>query len=256
MSVQHEVTPRLAATTILVRAREDQPEILLLKRGERARFMPNAYVFAGGALDRDDESADVYALCNGLDDERASERLGLPSNGLRFFVAAVREAFEECGLLLACDDRGDFADLSSWDESHLRETRLNISGGRLTFAEFCRAQGWRLAVDKLAFFSHWVTPPGRMRFDTRFFLCAAPPRQTPCLAGSEMSQLVWRTAAEALAQHADKQLLLMYPTRAILQEIAAMRGIDELFDFAGRPRKITPITPLMPPGVCVGGLNR
>jgi 8-oxo-dGTP pyrophosphatase MutT (NUDIX family) len=253
MSVQHQVTPRLAATTILVRARADQPEILLLKRGEHARFMPNAYVFAGGALDLSDESADVYALCSGLDDGLASQYLELPCNGLRFFVAAVREAFEECGLLLAYDDRGDFVDLSSWDESQLRQTRLSISTGRLTFAEFCSAQRWRIAVDKLAFFSHWITPPGSVRFDTRFFLCSAPPRQTPSLAGNEMSQLIWRTAAEALAEHADKKLLLMYPTRAILREIAAMRGIDELFDFAGRPRKISPITPVMPPGILADG---
>jgi 8-oxo-dGTP pyrophosphatase MutT (NUDIX family) len=253
MTVQHESAPRLAATTILVRARGDQPEILLLKRGEHARFMPNAYVFAGGALDLSDESADVHALCQGLDDGLASQQLELPANGLRFFVAAVREAFEECGLLLAYDDRGEIADLSSWDEPRLRETRLQISTGRLTLAEFCRAQGLRLAVDKLAFFSHWITPPGGVRFDTRFFLCSVPPRQTASLAGNEMAQLVWRTAAEALAEHAGKKLLLMYPTRAILKEIAAMRGFDELFDFAGRPRKIAPITPVMPPGVHADG---
>jgi 8-oxo-dGTP pyrophosphatase MutT (NUDIX family) len=253
MSAPHDVTPRLAATTILVRARGDQPELLLLKRGEHARFMPNAYVFAGGALDLSDESADVYALCNGLDDELASEQLELPSNGLRFFVAAVREAFEECGLLLAYDARGDIADLSSWDESLLRETRLKISGGQLSIAELCRAEGWRLAVDKLAFFSHWITPPGRVRFDTRFFLCGAPPRQTACLAGNEMSQLVWRTAAEALAEHASKELLLMYPTRAILKDIAAMRDVEELFDFARKPRKIAPITPVLPKGVRADG---
>lgn len=253
MSAAHEVTPRLAATTILVRARGDQPELLLLKRGEHARFMPNAYVFAGGALDPGDESADVYGLCDGLDDRLASEQLELPSNGLRFFVAAVREAFEECGLLLAYDGRGDIADLSSWDESRLRETRLKISAGRLTFAELCRAQGWRVAVDKLAFFSHWITPPGSVRFDTRFFLCLAPSRQTASLAGNEMSQLVWRTAAEALAEHASKKLLLMYPTRSILKEIATMRGIDELFDFARQPRKIAPITPVLPVGVRAEG---
>src|SRR6202042_3535013 len=112
MNVQHDVTPRLAATTILVRAREDQPEILLLKRGEHARFMPNAYVFAGGALDPQDESAEAAELCQGLSDRDASERLQLPSNGLRFFIAAVREAFEECGLLLAYDARGELVDLS------------------------------------------------------------------------------------------------------------------------------------------------
>jgi 8-oxo-dGTP pyrophosphatase MutT (NUDIX family) len=249
MNAEPEVTPRLAATTILVRPRGTQPEILLLKRGEHARFMPNAYVFAGGALDLNDESSDLYELCKGLDDGRASEQLKVPSNGLRFFVAAVREAFEECGLLFAYDSRGDVVDLSLWDESQLRETRLRLSAGELSFAELCLSHGWRLAVDKLAFFSHWITPPGRLRFDTRFFLCSAPLNQTASLAGNEMSELVWRTAAEALSEHANKQLLLMYPTRAILKEIAAMRGIDELFDFAGRPRVIVPITPVMPPGL-------
>src|SRR5580698_6473414 len=195
MSATHDVTPRLAATTSLVRARGDQPELLLLKRGEHARFMPNAYVFAGGALDLNDESADVYALCQGLDDAHASRQLQLP------------------------------------------ETRLQVSTGALSIAELCGRNEWRLAVDKLTFYSHWITPPGSLRFDTRFFLCAAPPKQTPCLAGSEMSELVWRTAPEALCEHADRKLLLMYPTRMILEEIAGMQGIDELFEFAGRPRK-------------------
>ena len=248
MSAESEVTPRLAATTILVRARGTQAELLLLKRGAHARFMPNAYVFAGGALDLKDEGAEVYGLCEGLDDERASEQLELPSNGLRFFVAAVREAFEECGLLLAYDEQGDVVDLRGWDESQLRETRLQVSAGRLGLAELCRMHGWRLAVDRLAFYSHWITPPGRLRFDTRFFLCSAPPNQTASLAGNEMSQLVWRTAAEALSEHASKQLLLMYPTRAILKEIAEMQGIDALFEFAGSARKIVPITPVLPPG--------
>jgi 8-oxo-dGTP pyrophosphatase MutT (NUDIX family) len=249
MSAEREVTPRLAATTIVVRARETQPEILLLKRGEHARFMPNAYVFAGGALDPDDESADACDLCQGLNDRCASERLHLPSNGLRFFIAAVREVFEECGLLLAYDSRGEWVDLTSWDESRLREVRLQLSAGQLSLAAFCKARGWRLAVDKLAFFSHWITPPARLRFDTRFFLSLAPPKQHAFLAGNEMSELVWRTAAEALAEHASGRLLLMFPTRSILKEIAEFRDIDALFEFARRPREIKAITPVLPPGV-------
>jgi 8-oxo-dGTP pyrophosphatase MutT (NUDIX family) len=246
------VTPRLAATTILVRARETQPEILLLKRGEHARFMPNAYVFAGGALDPDDESAEAIDLCEGLSDRCASERLQLPANGLRFFIAAVREVFEECGLLLAYDSHGEMVDLTPWDESRLQEVRLQLSAGQLSLAALCKAQGWRLAVDKLAFFSHWITPPGRLRFDTRFFLSLAPPKQHAFLAGNEMSELVWRTAAEALAEHASGGLLLMFPTRSILKEIAEFRDIDALFEFASLPRVITPITPVLPPGVQTG----
>jgi 8-oxo-dGTP pyrophosphatase MutT (NUDIX family) len=249
MNAEIDLTPRLAATTIFVRARGRVPEILLLKRGEHARFMPNAYVFAGGALESNDESAEVYGLCQGLDDRGASAQLKLPSNGLRYFVAAVREAFEECGLLLAYDSRGDVVDLSAWDEARLRDTRLQISAGRLTFAALCEAHDWRLAVDQLSFFSHWITPPGGLRFDTRFFLCAAPPKQSASLAGTEMSELVWRTAAEALSEHADKKIMLRYPTRTILREIAAMRGIDELFEFARQPREISPIIPVLPPGM-------
>jgi 8-oxo-dGTP pyrophosphatase MutT (NUDIX family) len=249
MSAERDVTPRLAATTIVVRARATQPEILLLKRGEHARFMPNAYVFAGGALDPGDEGADARDLCEGLDDRGASERLRLPSNGLRFFIAAVREVFEECGLLLAYDARGELVDLTPWDESRLREVRLQLSAGQLSLAALCKAQGWRLAVDKLAFFSHWITPPGRLRFDTRFFLSLAPPRQHACLAGNEMAELLWRTAAEALAEHASGRLLLMFPTRAILKQIAEFRDIDALFEFASRPREIKAITPVLPPGV-------
>jgi 8-oxo-dGTP pyrophosphatase MutT (NUDIX family) len=249
MSAERDVTPRLAATTIVVRARGTQPEILLLKRGEHARFMPNAYVFAGGALDPDDESADARDLCRGLSDRSAGERLQLPSNGLRFFIAAVREVFEECGLLLAYDSHGELVDLTPWHESRLREVRLQLSAGELSLAALCKAQGWRLAVDKLAFFSHWITPPGRLRFDTRFFLSLAPPKQNACLAGNEMSELVWRTAADALAEHASGRLLLMFPTRAILKEIAEFKDIDELLDFASRPREIKAITPVLPPGV-------
>jgi 8-oxo-dGTP pyrophosphatase MutT (NUDIX family) len=246
MTIECEVIPRLAATTILVRARGSQPEILFLKRGERARFMPNAYVFPGGAIDPSDESADIYELCAGLDDRAAASRLGLPSNGLRFFVAAVREAFEECGLLLAYGPTGEWVDLSIWDEAHVREARLQLSAGRLDLAALCETHGWRLAVDKLTFFSHWITPPGKLRFDTRFFLSLAPPRQHAFLAGDEMSELVWRTAAEALAEHANRQLLLMFPTREILKEIAACHDIDELFDYASRPRTLAPITPVLP----------
>jgi 8-oxo-dGTP pyrophosphatase MutT (NUDIX family) len=247
-----EVTPRLAATTILVRPRGTQPEILLLKRGEHARFMPNAYVFAGGALDPHDESFDACDLCPGWDDRSASERLQLPSNGLRFFIAAVREAFEECGLLLAYDAHGELVNLTG-DESRWHEIRQQLLAGRMSLAELCKAQGWRLAVDRLAFFSHWITPPGRLRFDTRFFLARAPARQQASLVGDEMSELVWRTAAEALSEHARGRLLLMFPTRTILKEISGFDDIDALLEFASRPRKITAITPVLPPGAREGG---
>jgi 8-oxo-dGTP pyrophosphatase MutT (NUDIX family) len=242
-----DVIPRLAATTILVRPQGAHCEVLLLKRGAGARFMPNAYVFAGGALDAQDANAETYALCEGLDDRAAAQQLGLQAEGLKFFVAAIREVFEESGLLLAYDAHARLVDLSQWDAAKLREMRLALSSGAVSFAALCQAQGWRLAVDRLHFFSHWITPPGRMRFDTRFFLGAAPANQMASLVGDEMSELLWRSPAEALAAHAARKLLLMYPTRMLLKEIDALQSFDALFAFAREARRIEPVTPVLPP---------
>jgi 8-oxo-dGTP pyrophosphatase MutT (NUDIX family) len=243
-----EVVPRAASTTIFVRDGAAKPEILLLKRGAQAQFMPNAYVFAGGAVDQSDASEELYALCANLDERRARERLHLESAGLKHFVAAVREAFEECGLLLACDSSGGWVNLAAWKESELRDARRQLSTGRTTLAALCKTHGWRLALDELLFYSHWITPPGGpRRFDTRFFLCPVPAQQNASLASDEMSELVWLTAGDALAQHAGGRLKLMFPTRTLLGELAKFDDIDTLFAFARRPRKIMPYTPVLPP---------
>jgi 8-oxo-dGTP pyrophosphatase MutT (NUDIX family) len=237
--------PSPAATLILVRARGFLPEILLLKRSAQARFMPNAYVFAGGAVDPADATEEVYDVCARLGDNQASERLALTANGLRFFVAAIREAFEECGLLLAYDQAGRVVDLAGWDEARLRLLRAQVCAGQPGFAAICKLNGWRLAVDGLVYFDHWITPANlKRRFDTRFFVARAPARQNACLAGDEMSDLVWHSAAEALAGHASGELLLMQATRAILGEIARFDHIDALFAFAQSGRKILPTTPV------------
>jgi 8-oxo-dGTP pyrophosphatase MutT (NUDIX family) len=233
-----------AATLILVRARGSVPEILLLKRSAQARFMPNAYVFAGGAVDPADATDEMYDVCAGLGDNEASERLALPANGLRFFVAAIRETIEECGLLLAYDPADRIVDLTGWDEARLRRLRTQVCAGQPGLAAICKLNGWRLAVDGLAYFDHWITPPDlKRRFDTRFFIARAPARQTASLAGDEMSDLIWRSAAEALAGHSSGELMLMQATRTILGEIARFDHIDALFAFAQSGRKILPTAP-------------
>ena len=236
--------PSPASTLILVRGRGSLPEILLLKRSAQARFMPNAYVFAGGAVDPEDATDEVYGLCARLGDSQASARLGLPANGLRFFVAAVREAFEECGLMLAYDAADQLVNLAEWDESRLHQLRGQLSAGRLGLAAICKLNGWRLAVGELAYFDHWITPTNlKRRFDTRFFIARAPARQHASLAGDEMSDLVWRGAAEALADHSRGERLLMHATRTLLGEIARFDQIDALFAFAHSAREILPTTP-------------
>ncbi len=245
MSDGTPAAPRAAATLIVVRANtENVPEVLLLKRGAESRFMPNAFVFAGGAVDNLDFADDMYRLCPDFGDEQASARLGLQKDGLPFYIAAIRECFEECGLLFAYDRRGDWVDLSAWDTAALHELRSRLGARDTDLCTLCKAQGWHLAADRLWFYSHWVTPAtSRLRFDTRFFLAAAPNGQTASLANAEMSQLVWRTAADALAGHAQGRLLLMFPTRSVLREIAEFDDLAALLDAARRRTGIRPYTP-------------
>jgi 8-oxo-dGTP pyrophosphatase MutT (NUDIX family) len=247
MATDAPAAPIPASTLILVRPRGRAPEILLLKRSARAAFMPSAHVFAGGAVDSADAAAGSH-LCPVFGDAEASGRLNVSQGGLRHYLAAIRESFEESGILHATDHTGDLVDLSARPQSELHELRSQLSAGQTDLASLCRRQSWRLAPECLHFFSHWITPPGtHRRFDTRFFIAAAPPRQTASLAGNEMSELVWRTPAEALAQHAAGQLLLMLPTHAVLSEMAQFGDVDSLLEFARCRPAVAPITPVVPP---------
>lgn len=241
------VAARAAAALMIARPAARAPEILLLKRSPASRFMPNAYVFPGGAVDGDDATEQIYGLCAGVADATASEQLDLPRNGLQFFVAAVREAFEECGLLYAYDVPGRIADLASWETKRLDRLRTELESTGSGLATLCASQGWQLAVDQLIYFGHWITPAALpRRFDTRFFIACMPPQQIASLAGDEMVGLIWLSAQEALARYAAGDLKLMRPTRTLLGQITEFDCIDALFDFARKPRKILPVMPASP----------
>ena len=241
------VAPRPAATLILVREGPEAPEVLLMKRGAGARFMPGAYVFAGGGLDSADAGPDAYSLCPHLSDGRASDALKVPQDGLAYYIAAVREALEECGLFLAYEADGSLVKLSHWEEAKLHALRNEVNRKHVTLNELCRQQGWRLAVDRLHYFAHWITPPGTMlRYDTRFFICRAPEHQTASLASEEMSEIIWQTAADALELANDGQIMLMNATRENLKEIAAFAHVDTLLEYASQPREITTVLPTFP----------
>jgi 8-oxo-dGTP pyrophosphatase MutT (NUDIX family) len=238
------VTPRPAATLIIVREAPGAPEVLLMERGESARFMPGAYVFAGGALDSGDAGPEVYALSPNLSDERASLTLKLARDGLAYYVAAVRETLEECGLLLAYEPGGSMVKLSHREEVELHSLRNRLNQQHVNLLQLCRDQGWRLALDQLHYFGHWITPPGAtIRFDTRFFICRAPEHQTESLASEEMSALVWRTATAALDQGDAGQITLAIATREMLKQIADFAHVHTLLEYASQPREITTVQP-------------
>lgn len=206
------VVPRPAATLILLRDSAGGVEVLMVRRAQLAEFAGGAYVFPGGALDHEDQDEVLARLCSGLDDASASARLGMPQGGLGYWTAAVRESYEEVGVLMAYDTAGRLVTIGEHNESHYDAARRAIAAGTVPLQEFVRAENLTLAADQLHYFSHWITQAGRpRRYDTRFFIARAPAEQRPSHDGSELVDHLWIAPAEALARNRRGEFNLLSP---------------------------------------------
>lgn len=239
------LVPRPAATLILVRDAGAGMEVFMIRRTQLAVFMGGAHVFPGGGVDAGDASAELAAHCEGLDDAEASRLLGIECGGLAYWTAALRECFEEAGLLLAHDADGSYADLNDAQHVHVFEQwRESIRAGRATLADLCREHDLRLAAGRLAYYSHWITQPGRpRRYDTRFFVAEAPAAQTASHDNSETVDNLWIRPAEALARHQRGEMHLVFPTIKTLESIAGFENAAALMEFARSPRKMPTMAP-------------
>lgn len=201
----------------------------MLKRSPSLAFMPGVHVFPGGAVDAADDSPELHALCVGLNDAAASRILGIERGGLAYWIAAIREAFEEAGILLAYDASERMVALEgAAAERHRGHRRaLDESGG--DFAAFARSEGLRLATDRLLYFGHWITPVGNpRRFDTRFFLTVAPERQKAAHDNRETVAHMWVRPQEALDLCAREALNMRFPTIKTLERFAACSTTGEV----------------------------
>jgi len=192
-------------------------EVFMVRRSLRLVFAGGAHVFPGGAVEAVDENLEAWSV--GRTDADASATLGLARGGLAFWVAAVRECFEEAGFLLAVDADGDLVRLDApATAERFSQHRRAVASAQSTLAEVCAAEGLRLAVDGMHYVSRWITPEGApRRFDTRFFVCAAPERQTPLHDASETIAHEWVRPSDMLHRYTGGAVDLMLPTQRSLQ---------------------------------------
>jgi len=231
---------RPAATIVVLRDGVRGIEVLLSRRAERGDHNSGAWVFPGGIVERGDALA--HPVCDGLSDEDASRRLGLTKGGLDYWVAAIRECFEESGLLFARGDSDALVDLDGDDAARLSPWRLALHRCEKTITELCASERLRLAVDRLVYLSHWLTPLGRpKRFDTRFFIAAAPAAQTAAHDGTELVEQLWIAPQEALARSASLKLLT--PTQKTLETIGRFANVAEAMAWASAPRDVALVMP-------------
>jgi 8-oxo-dGTP pyrophosphatase MutT (NUDIX family) len=161
---------------------------------------------------------------------------------LAFERAALRECFEECGILLARDAAGNWPQLDEAARAQLAGLRSQVASGAIAIEAVCARFGLRPADETLHFISHWLTPMGRAkRFDTRFFVTAVPHGQEALQDARETLDHVWITPAEALLPgHARR---LMTPTRATIESLLPFGSIDALEAWAALPRSVERILP-------------
>lgn len=240
------VVPALpAATATLVRDTADGIEVLMLQRNYQSGFMPGMFLFPGGALDADDRAHGVLERCVGLDEARASAALDIPHGGLAYWAAAIRECFEEAGVLLAYDESGDVVNPGAPERlERFSEYRRRLNQGEAILAQMLERERLKLATDRLTYFSHWITPVNApRRYDTRFFVGVAPPGQEALPDNVEAIHHTWVRPSVAIERYRAGEYKMRTPTIRTLEQFAAFDRVDTLIEAMRAQRAIPAILP-------------
>jgi 8-oxo-dGTP pyrophosphatase MutT (NUDIX family) len=234
---------RPASTTLLLRDSagpngKGEIEVFMMVRHYEIDFNSGALVFPGGAVDAGDKDIiarpELYAGGEGLD-----------AAGLSFQIAAIRETFEESGILLA-KPRGSNALVDARRASQIETAdRAALCEGKTTFLKVLADNGMLLALDELVPYAHWITPEGMpKRFDTWFFLAAAPPEQAGAHDGKESTDSIWVSPREALAGGESGRFKLPFPTTRNLIKLGKHRTVKAALDDA-RGKAVVTVMPVM-----------
>ena len=248
-----------AATVLLVRdADAGGVEVFMLRRTFNAAFASGMFVFPGGKVDDVDGVDEIAELCDGLTDAHASSLLGIANGGLAYWVACIRECFEEAGVLLARHETT--GDVVRFDDDATAQRfeveRENIHDGSVALLDLCKREGLRLTTDDIHYVSHWITPMGeKRRFDTRFFIARAPQAQEPLHDDGETIESFWISPQEAIERAHERDLMLMPPTKANIEFLLPFKTADEVLAAAaqvGMPQTILPKLKIDSDGRVVG----
>jgi 8-oxo-dGTP pyrophosphatase MutT (NUDIX family) len=228
------VHPRNAATIVL--SRPDKAggfQVLLTRRPEQMRFLGGFYVFPGGAVHESDYAPEALARCRGMSGHQASALLGGghgPDVALGHWVAAVRELFEEVGVLLCETHAGQTLHVNDeTTKQRLEQKRRAIVLKQMDIGSLLESEDLYCDLSRAVYFDHWVTPDiYPIRFDARFYMAAMPPHQRPLTRSEEVTDAVWLTVREALKRNDRRDFPLIPPTTTVLQNLSRFASWESL----------------------------
>jgi 8-oxo-dGTP pyrophosphatase MutT (NUDIX family) len=221
-----------AATIVIMRDRPTGPEVFMVVRHHQIDFAAGALVFPGGKVDAADGEADLRQYCAGAD--------GLDDRTLAFQIGAIREAFEESGVLFA-REQGAAALISGERLRALEPWRDRLNAGGATMRDLAATEGLEFALDCLAHYAHWITPDLMpKRFDTQFYLARAPEDHLAVHDGGENVDSIWINPAQALEDVAADRRTMVFPTRMNVQKLAQYETVDAAIAACGNVVTIEP----------------
>ena len=222
--------PKPAATAVLMRDGATGPEVLLLKRHRASGFVPGAYVFPGGRVDKADTARAWRSTEHPVDPPDA------------YWNAALREIFEETSVLLARDATGTWAPSAANDDA-METWRTRLMSEQATLADLLDGAELEPAYDYIVYLSHWITPIAEpRRYDTRFFLAHLPEERQVRIDAREMTDAIWVTPADALTRFRNGELPMVFPTVKTLELLHPYETTEQALN-AWRGRPITAIMP-------------
>lgn len=239
---------RYAATVILVRNGKTGVEVLLQERSGKSESFGGMFVFPGGKVDLHDAHRQYEALYSGHTDEEASNILSVPRYGLAYWMGGIRECFEEAGILLAYDQRGDIISFANPEiKARFGGYRDALNAGNINLLDICRREGLTLATDRMLYYSHWVTPLSQpRRFDTRFFVCQAPENQEPIIDNHEVVSQCWINPEEAIRKQREEGFRIFFPTIKNLEPLCQYATVEELLKGVAAINEFPRILPMRP----------
>lgn len=228
--------PVLSSTVIPVRNGSEGIEVFMVLRNPKSDFASGALVFPGGKVDEGDNAEELYKLCD--------QTAPLEKNTLSIYVAAIRETFEESGILFAMQKEKKTM-ITADHLALLQDDRVLLNSKKITMAQFLKTRNLILACDYLTYFAHWITPePLPLRFDTHFFLAPVPSDFIGMHDGAESVDSFWITPEKAVMDADAGKYTLMFPTKMNLLKLGVKKNVSEAI-FTTKLHTVSTIMPII-----------
>ena len=221
------IQPLPSSTVLVLREERGYPEVLMVLRKKNTSFGAS-YVFPGGLVEKSDTKEEEEL--NPQEKELFNKRMDIDKGGFAYYSAAIRELFEEAGILLCKYKNGNYPDIIDLDRY-----RDDLNSGVLDWNRFLRDHHLYMDIDNLIYFSYWITPLMlSKRFTTRFFISRLPLNQIPSHCGDEVIDSRWINPRSALIARRRKEINIPHPTAITLMQIREFETIDEILEWASK----------------------